>query len=104
MKYYYVLRLFPPLGILRKYQFENVDMLMLTLSNLYASMNIDKLDLSDSQKLAWRKHPLSHFAECVLITKVNTEVCYKHQKLFRDFEKNSKIKIQEIVPLNEAIA
>ncbi len=103
MKYYYILRLFPPLGVLNKYQFENIDMLMLTLANLYDNLNIDKLDISDTEKKDWKKSPLAHFAECVLVTKINTEVCYKHQKLFRDIEKNNKIRIQEIVPL-EAIA
>jgi hypothetical protein len=103
MKYYYILRLFPPLGVLNKYKFESEDMLNLTLSNLYNSMNIDKLDLSNDEKIQWHKNPLKYFIESILISKIDTEICYKHKKLFQNIEKNNRIKIQEIIPFAQSI-
>lgn len=104
MKPYYILRLFPPLGVLKKYKFDNLESLVFTLSNLYDTLNIDQLDLTEPEKNRWKKDPLNYFSEAVLITRVDPELCVDYTKKFNSFRNIEKIKIEYVTPLNEATA
>lgn len=104
MRPYYILRLFPPIGLLRKYHFDNHESLMLTLANLYDTLNIENLDIKESQKKEWHRDPLGHFSECILVTHVDPSICVKHEKYFADVEKKQRIKVEYIIPYHEATA
>lgn len=97
---YYILRLLPPLGILNKYHFENLQSLIECVANLYQTLDINSLDMSESDRNNWRLHSLDLFCESIIITRVdpNMSEAYKH---FTNLEQGRRAKIYALPKLSE---
>lgn len=97
---YYILRLLPPLGILNKYHFENLQALIECIANLYQTLDIASLDMSETDRHIWREHSLDLFCESVIITRIDPNVseAYKH---FTNLEQGRRAKIYTLPKLTE---
>jgi len=88
---YYILRLLPPIGDMSKYVFPDTSSMMKAIEILRDSLDVDQIHASVAAKNIWKSSPDDCFQDCIVITRVDPELCLKHEDYFTKLNTEPKL-------------